>query len=93
MEKPSPNTRLSMLATIAHALGMQVGPGVSTAKILNAKRGKAPAGRRWVSSSIYTPGGEYCNVQGTPVRNPKIAAQINAMYEKWWIAKQARLTA
>jgi hypothetical protein len=38
----------------------------------------------------YRPGGPDPNVRGTYVRNPAIAAQVNAMHEKWLSAFLAR---
>lgn len=38
----------------------------------------------------YIPGGPRCNVKGTFIRNPKVAAQVNAMHDAWSQARTAR---
>ena len=45
---------------------------------------------KWRHPGVYIPGGANRNVEPTRIRNPKIAEQVNAMYEKWFSAKQAR---
>lgn len=37
----------------------------------------------------YVPAGPHANVRGTYVRNPKVAAQINSMHERWFSARFA----
>lgn len=60
---------------------------LSIAQILNRKRGKAPIGKRWVSSSVYTPAGQYKNTRGTSTVPAKVAAQMNALHLAWAIRK------
>ena len=83
-----PPTRLKALMGLAHHLGF-TSPPESTAKIFQKQRGKAPKGRKWVGG-IYIPGGDRRNVEPTSVRNPKIASNVQMMYEKWAAAKAAR---
>lgn len=91
MERPSSSLlRLSGIAALAATIGMSVGPGTSTARIFKEKRGKAPSGMRWRYSGVYIPGGSHCNVLPARIRNPKIAAHVAMMHEKWWAAKQVR---
>lgn len=66
---------------------------LSTAQRLHKIRGKAPAGKKFVSSSVYMPAGPTCNVKPTKIKNPKIAAHVQMMHERWWAAKQARQAA
>ena len=41
--------------------------------------------------NIYIPGGSRCNVKSTIVRNPKVAAQVQAMHEAWSLKKFGRV--
>ena len=84
MEKPPPS-RMNIIASMAASLGMFHIP--STAAVLQKDRGKAPPGKRWVSSSVYMPGGPRCNVEPTPFRNPKIAAHVQMMHDRWYANK------
>lgn len=61
--------------------------GFSLGQMLNRKRGKAPSGSRWTSSSVYVPAGQFCNVRPTKVKNPKVAAQMQQMHEVWYAKK------
>ncbi len=84
MPRPSP-VRLGMLTAIAGMIGMaRTADFDSTAEVFRAQRGKAPKGKRFVSKSVFMPGGVGRNVELTTVRNPKIAAQVNAMHDKWF---------
>jgi hypothetical protein len=65
---------------------------LSTARIFSSQRGKAPPGRKW-AGGVYIPGGDRRNVEPTSVRNPKVAANVQMMYEKWASAKAARMAA
>jgi hypothetical protein len=84
MEKPSISQR--SLGAIIGLAASWINPK-STAQKLHAKRGRAPAGKRWVFSSVYIPAGPNANANGTFVRNPKIASQMNAMHDAWFAAK------
>lgn len=89
MHKPSPS-RLATISKIATAIGILSAADLSPAFILNEARGRAPKGQRWISSSVYIPAGPRQNVEPTAVRNPKVAAQMNAMFDKWNNARIAR---
>lgn len=84
MEKPPPS-RMNIIASIAAAMGMMHIP--STAAVLQKQRGKAPSGKRFISTSVYMPGGPRCNVQPAKIRNPKIAAHVAMMHDKWYAKK------
>lgn len=59
----------------------------SRAKYLNHKRGKAPKGMRFISSSVYMPAGKHKNVEDSKIRNPKVAANVQMMHDKWYEKK------
>lgn len=84
-----PSSRSATILGMAVSLGMLPSPYLSTASVLNKKRGKAGPGRRWVSG-CYVPGGPNPNVEPTLVRNPKIAAHVRMMHEKWLAARAER---
>jgi hypothetical protein len=86
MEKPSISQRGFLGAAIMGLAASWINPK-SSAQKLHAQRGRAPAGKRWTFSSVYLPAGPHVNVKGTFVRNPKIAAQMNAMHDRWFAAK------
>lgn len=92
MHKPSPS-RINIIMSIAAAIGINNIFEVSPAQILHKQRGKAPKGSRFKSSSVYWPAGPFCNVEPTRVKNPKIAAHVQMMHEKWLAAKAARVNA
>ncbi len=81
MQKPSVS-RLNLLASVAASMGMLSGIPRSTAEIFREKRGRAPSGMKYISG-VYIPGGSKCNVEPAVIRNPKVAAQVGAMHEKW----------
>lgn len=83
-------SRIGALAAFAATLGV-LAPE-STAEIFRASRGKTPKGHKW-KYGVYIPAGERRNVDLTAVKNPKVAAQINAMHDKWLSAKMARESA
>lgn len=87
MHKPS-TARMGILAQVAATLGLQ--SFGSTAQVLNKQRGKAPAGQKWRYSGVYIPGGETRNVEPTTIKNPKIAAHVQMMHDKWWANRTAR---
>lgn len=88
-----PPSRMNILAGMALAMGLaDMGRAPTTAEILRKHRGPAPAGKKFISG-VYIPGGPHCNVSPTRVKNPKIAAQMQAMHEKWLAAKIARVEA
>ena len=90
MHKPSPS-RLSSLLAIAASLGIHKSiTEMSTAEIMREHRGKAPKGMRWRYPGVYIPGGDRCNVEPTRVRNPKVAANVQMMHEKWLAAHNER---
>ena len=37
----------------------------------------------------YIPGGPRANVSATPVKNPKVASQMNAMHDRWYASRFA----
>lgn len=76
-------------ALLASAVAMVFSPSQK----FHRERGKAPKGKRWVNSSAFVPGGPHANVRGTFVRNPKIAAQINAMHDVIEFARLVRQSA
>lgn len=83
------------LRSLMAAMGvMGLAPGwinpVSSAQKLHSQRGRAPVGRRWQSASVYMPGGPTPNVRGTYVKNPRIAADMNARHERIEEARNAR---
>lgn len=82
-------SRLSTILGFAATLGMSSPTELSTAQVLNKQRGKAPAGRRFKSSSVYWPGGPHCNVEPTRVKNPRVAANVQMMHEKWLAVRVA----
>lgn len=84
MHKPSPS-RMTLINSLAASLGI-TSKNISTAAIFKKKRGDAPAGKRWISG-VYIPGGERCNTTGTYPRNPKQAAQMQAMHDAWYAKK------
>lgn len=87
MHKPSP--RISIISAIAAAMGASVLPRLekeSTAQIFKAHRGPAPRGMRYITG-VYVPGGPNPNTNGTPVKNPKQAAQMQAMHDAWCVQK------
>lgn len=90
MHKPSPS-RISIISSIAASIGI-MDAVQSTAQVFQRQRGKAPVGYKW-TSGVYVPGGERPNVEPTRIRNPKIAANVQMMHEKWLAAfneRQAR---
>jgi hypothetical protein len=91
MHKPSPS-RTGFIAAVAAAAGLSNIIGMSPAQVLNRYRGgKAPEGKKYKSSSVYWPAGDWFNCNMTRVKNPKQAAQITAMHEKWLAARAERL--
>lgn len=90
MHKPSV-ARVGFIAALASSLGLADGRDYSPAQILSEKRGPKPKGARWRSSSVHWPSGQRCNVERTSIRNPKIAANVQMMHEKWLAARNARL--
>ncbi len=86
MHKPSPG-RMAALKDFATTLGLSAVK--STAQVFRKHRGDAPIGKKWISG-VYMPGGERCNVLPTIIRNPKVAAHVQMMHEKWLAAKTAR---
>lgn len=80
MHKPSVS-RIGVLTSIAAAMGMGEAD-FSTAEVFRKQRGPAPHGTRY-TTGVYVPGGPRCNVEPTKVRNPKIAANVQMMHEKW----------
>jgi hypothetical protein len=85
MERPSISQRGGLAAMIGLAAGWL--KPESPAQKLHAQRGRAPVGKRWIFSSVYVPAGPHANVKGTFVRNPKVAAQMNAMHDAWFAKK------
>lgn len=84
MHKPS-ISRMGLLMNIAAMTGLYGVPEhTSTAQYFKAQRGPAPAGKRWRDHGIYIPGGANPNVEPTRVRNPKVAANVQMMHEKWF---------
>ena len=82
MHKPAPS-RVQNLLALAAAIGLTDIKGWSPSQILHKRRGKAPKGMRFTSSSVYTPAGPGRNVDHAVTRNPKIIANVNMMHEKW----------
>lgn len=92
MHKPSPS-RLNAIIAMATTLGMTLRGGennFSTAEVLRNQRGPARAGMKYITG-VYIPAGQHCNVEPTKIRNPKIAANVQMMHEKWLAAKIARI--
>ena len=88
MQKPSPSQRIGIAAFMGLAASW-INPKSASQK-LHAQRGRAPVGKRWTFSSVFVPGGPHANVNGTFVRNPKVAAQMNAMHAKWEAARKSK---
>lgn len=88
MQKISPS-RLSFVSAVAAMIGIADLKGYSTAAILSKKRGKAPKGMRFTSSSVYWPGGPFRNTADAVTRNPKVIANVQMMHEKWLASRRA----
>lgn len=87
MERPKSGIMAAALGFLA-AGGMPF--SLSPAQEFHRQRGKAPPGKRWLNQSAYVPGGESCNVKPAIMRNPKIAANVQMMHEKWLLAFNER---
>lgn len=86
MDKPKPmQKRLAFFSALALSLGFEEGK-FSPSFLLRQQRGKAPKGMKFRSSSIYTPGGPNRNVEPTLIKNPKVAANVQMMHERWHAA-------
>lgn len=66
---------------------------LSMAQRLSKIRGKAPQGKRFISSSVYIPGGPTCNVQPAKIRNLLITENVHVMHERWLATFKARQAA
>lgn len=87
MFKTSKDMKNAGLAGIIGALAAQSLAGLGAVHHLLYKMPK----RLWRPNvSKYIPGGPHANVRGTHVRNPKVAAQINAMHERIEFARLVR---
>jgi hypothetical protein len=76
---------MNLITSIAAAIGFGISdmPDISTAQVFKKQRGPAPAGKKWRDKNVYIPSGKNPNVEPTKIRNPKIAAQVQAMHDKW----------
>lgn len=81
---------MQILGAIASSIGLMAPQEFMTSgEILRRHRGPAPKGMKYIVG-VYMPAGRTCNVQPAIVRNPKIAAHVQAMHEKWLVAFTAK---
>lgn len=84
MEKTSPSKMMKGLGIVsAMAAISSILPSMPENILRGGNRdprGRAPSGHKWRVSSWQMP-------RPTKVRNPKIAAQVNAMHEKWRVSR------
>lgn len=90
MERPSPS-RIKFLPQVLGMLGLNLVPAsdLTTGQIYKKWRGPAPRGRKYITG-VFIPGGRERNVELTTIKNPKVAANITMMHDRWVKAKLAR---